>query len=192
MRGLDVAGVSWPWWPRLGQWWQVEESSPELREGCLASEGEHGVRWGTPEGGFKGAGEHGGGVALTSARGMRGRALVHALASGHGVEHEVAQREVMFKHGLAPNLWDYGHDPVERSLPLTFLCRLCVEAYGFRWLDQEIWSGEVGFVSLPNTERRSRVWSVQGTRPNAIFRYEVEGLVRHIFVNGSLGFWDRD
>jgi hypothetical protein len=24
--------------------------------------------------------------------------------------------------------------------------------------------------------------------PNAIFRYEVEGLVYHIFVNGSLGF----
>jgi hypothetical protein len=33
------------------------------------------------------------------------------------------------------------------------------------------------------------VWRVQGTRPNAIFRYEVEGLVRHIFVNGSLEFW---
>jgi hypothetical protein len=42
------------------------------------------------------------------------------------------EREVMFKPGLAPNLRDYGHDPVERSLPLTFLCHLCEEAYGFR------------------------------------------------------------
>jgi hypothetical protein len=70
-------------------------------------------------------------VALTRARGVRGRAQVHALTSGHGVEHEGAQREVKFKCGLAPNLRDYGHDPVERSLPLTFLCRLCVEVYGF-------------------------------------------------------------
>jgi hypothetical protein len=52
--------------------------------------------------------------------------------------------------------------------------------------------GEVGFVSLPSTERGSRVWRVQSMRPDAIFWYEVEGLVRHIFVNGSLEFWDRD
>jgi hypothetical protein len=71
-------------------------------------------------------------VALTRAQGVRGRVPVGALAPGHGVEHEAAQREVMFKRGLAPNLCDYGHDPIERSLPLTFLCRLCVEAYGFR------------------------------------------------------------
>jgi hypothetical protein len=57
---------------------------------------------------------------------------VRALAPGHGVEHEAAQREVMFKRVLAPNPCDYGHNPIERSLPLTFLCRLCVEAYGFR------------------------------------------------------------
>jgi hypothetical protein len=56
---------------------------------------------------------------------------VRALAPGHGVEHEAAQRVVKFKRELAPNLRDYGHDPVERSLHLTFLCRLCVEAYGF-------------------------------------------------------------
>jgi hypothetical protein len=49
-------------------------------------------------------GEHDRGVALTCARGMRGRAPVCALASGHGVEHEAAQREVMFKRGWAPNL----------------------------------------------------------------------------------------
>jgi hypothetical protein len=70
-------------------------------------------------------------VALTCARGVRGPAPVRALAPGQGVEHEVAQREVKLKHGLAPNLCNYGHDPVERSLPLTFLCHLCVEAYGF-------------------------------------------------------------
>jgi hypothetical protein len=56
---------------------------------------------------------------------------MRALARGHSVEHEAAKRVVKFKHGLAPNLRDYGHDPVERSLHLTFLCRLCVEAYGF-------------------------------------------------------------
>jgi hypothetical protein len=70
-------------------------------------------------------------VALTPAWGVRGRAPVRALAPGHDVVHEAAQREVKFKRGLAPNPFDYGHDPVERSLPLTFLCRLCVEAYGF-------------------------------------------------------------
>jgi hypothetical protein len=70
-------------------------------------------------------------VALTRARGVRGRAPVRALAPGHDVEHEATQREVKFKRGLAPNLRDYGHDPVERSLPLTFLRRLCVEAYEF-------------------------------------------------------------
>jgi hypothetical protein len=70
-------------------------------------------------------------VDLTRAQGVRGRALVRALAPGHGVEHEAAQRVVKFKRGLAPNIHDYGHDPVERSLHLTFPCRLCVEAYGF-------------------------------------------------------------
>jgi hypothetical protein len=81
--------------------------------------------------GLKGSSKHGRGVALTCAQGLRGRALVRALAYWHGIEHEAAQSEVKFKRGLAPNLRDYGHDPVERSLPLTFLCRLCVEAYGF-------------------------------------------------------------
>jgi hypothetical protein len=79
---MDAAGVSWPRWPRLGQWWRAEESSPKLREGCLASEGEHGVRWGTPRGGFKGTSERGRGEALTSAQGVRGRAPVRALAPG--------------------------------------------------------------------------------------------------------------
>jgi hypothetical protein len=83
-------------------------------------------------GGLKGVGEHGQGVALTCARDVCGRAPVRVLAPVHGVEHEAVQREVKFMHVLAPNLCDYGHDPVERYLPLTFLCRLCVEAYGFR------------------------------------------------------------
>jgi hypothetical protein len=80
---------------------------------------------------FKGAGEHGRGVALTRARGVRGRALVRALAPGHGIEHEATHRVVKFKRGLDPNLRNYGHDLVGRSLHLTFLCRLCVEVYGF-------------------------------------------------------------
>jgi hypothetical protein len=42
-------------------------------------------------GGLKGAGEHDRGVALTCTRGVRGRAPVRALASGHDVEHEEAQ-----------------------------------------------------------------------------------------------------
>jgi hypothetical protein len=49
----------------------------------------------------------------------------------HSVEHEAAQREVEFKRGLAPNLGDFSHNPVERSLPLRSLCRLCVEASRF-------------------------------------------------------------
>jgi hypothetical protein len=70
-------------------------------------------------------------VALTRTRRVCGQAPVRALAPGHGVEHEAAQREVMFKHGLAPNPCDYGHDPVERSLPLTFLCRFVWRLMGF-------------------------------------------------------------
>jgi hypothetical protein len=70
-------------------------------------------------------------VAPTRARGVRGGALVRALAPRQGIEHKAAQRMVKFKRGLAPNLRDYGHDPVERSLHQTFFCRLCVASYGF-------------------------------------------------------------
>jgi hypothetical protein len=80
---------------------------------------------------FKGAGENDREVALTCAWGVPGRAPVRALAPRHDVEHEAAQRVVKFKRGLATNLHDYGHDPIERSLHLIFLCRLSVEAYGF-------------------------------------------------------------
>jgi hypothetical protein len=54
--------------------------------------------------GFIGAGEHGRGRGSDK---CSGRARVNASArSGawHGVEHKAAQREVEFKHGLAPNL----------------------------------------------------------------------------------------
>jgi hypothetical protein len=67
-------------------------------------------------------------VALTLAHGVRGVAPVHALAPGHGVEHEAAQRMVKFKRGLTPNLRDYGHDPIERSPHRTFLCHLYLAA----------------------------------------------------------------
>jgi hypothetical protein len=143
-------------------------------------------------GGFIGAGEHDRGRGSDKCSG-RARANASARSGAwHGVEHEAAQREVEFKRGLAPNLRDYGHDPVERSLPLTFLCRLCVEACKFCWLDQEIERGGIRFVSLPLTGRRSWVWRVQGTRPDAIFWHEVEGLVRHNFVNGVIRIWARD
>jgi hypothetical protein len=166
--GEAIQGLGWGWGSL--KWLATMTGARVARAGgaelagakgvCLASKGERGVRWGASRGGLKGVSKHGWGVALTCARGVRRRAPVRALASGHGVEHKAAQREVKFKRGLAPNLWDYGHDPVERSLPLTFLCCYCVEAYGFRWLDQEIWRGEVGFDSLLNSERRSRVWCV--------------------------------
>jgi hypothetical protein len=32
-RGLEMSGVGWPRWPRLGLQWRAEESSPELRRG---------------------------------------------------------------------------------------------------------------------------------------------------------------
>jgi hypothetical protein len=41
-RGLEATGVGWPRWPRLGQWWRAEESSPELRRGVWPA------RWGAP------------------------------------------------------------------------------------------------------------------------------------------------
>jgi hypothetical protein len=56
---------------------------------------------------------------------------VRALAPRHGIEYEAVQRMVKFKRGLAPNLRDYDHDPVERFLHRTCLCHLCVAAYGF-------------------------------------------------------------
>jgi hypothetical protein len=186
-----VTKAGWPRWPRLAWQWRAEESSPGLRRGVWPTKVSTG--WGEARLGSL----YRRGRAWPRARlwQLLGRAWANASASSgawYGVEHEAAQREVKFKRGLAPNLWDYGHDPVERSLPLTFLCRLCVEACRFCLLDQEIERGEIEFVSLPRTERRSQVWRVQGTRPGAIFWYEVEGSVRHNFVNGVIRIWSRD
>jgi hypothetical protein len=86
---------------------------------------------------------------------VRGAAPVRALAPGHGIEHEAAQRMVKFKRGLAPNLRDYGHDPIERSLHRTFLCSLCVVAYGFCSLEPKILCDQIRFVSLLKSEMKS-------------------------------------
>jgi hypothetical protein len=50
----------------------------------------------------------------------RGSASARSGAWARRGAREV-QRMVKFKRGLAPNLRDYGHDPVERSLHRTFL-----------------------------------------------------------------------
>jgi hypothetical protein len=83
--GQAQFGRGWSELATTAEAWAVMAGGGKLagaKEGCLASEGEHGVRWGAPEGGFKGTGERGRGEALTIARGVRGRALVCALASG--------------------------------------------------------------------------------------------------------------
>jgi hypothetical protein len=54
--------------------------------------------------GFIGAGEHGQGRGSDKCSG-HARANASARSGAwHDVEHEAAQREVEFKHGLAPNL----------------------------------------------------------------------------------------
>ena len=80
---------------------------------------------------------------------------MRALPPGHGIEHEAALRVVTFRRPLAPNLLDYGHDPFERSLHRTFLCRLCVATYRFCSLELKIWGALVGFVSLRESEIKS-------------------------------------
>jgi hypothetical protein len=64
---------------------------------------------------------------------------------------------VKFKRRLAPNIRGDGHDPIERSLHLTFLCHFCVEAYEFCCLEPKIWSDEVWFVSLLKPEMKSQI-----------------------------------
>jgi hypothetical protein len=186
-----VTGVGWPRWPRLWRQWRAGRSSPELRRGvwpAMVSAGWSEVR----QGRLYRRGRARPRAGLWQALGACAANASARSGVWHNVEHEAAQREVEFKCGLTPNLWDYGHDPIERSLPLRFLCRLCVEASRFGWLDQEIERGEILFVSLPHTGRRSLVWRVQGTRPDAIFWHKTERLVRHVFVNGDIRIWDRD
>ena len=57
-------------------------------------------------GGFIGAGEHGQGWG-SDKRSGRARANASARSGAwHGVEHEAAQREVEFKSGLAPKIFE--------------------------------------------------------------------------------------
>jgi hypothetical protein len=49
----------------------------------------------------------------------------------HSVKHVVGFSVVIFKRLLAPNLHEFGQDPIVRFLLLTALCRLCVEAEAF-------------------------------------------------------------
>jgi hypothetical protein len=141
-RGLEVIGGSWPRWSMLGWWWRAEGGSPELREGCLASEGERGVRWGTPEGGFKGAGERGRGEALTSTRGVRWRAPVRALASGTASStRQRRERSCSSADWLQIlRLWPWSRwDISSPDIPLSLVCGgLQVSLTGSR--DMEGWS----------------------------------------------------
>jgi hypothetical protein len=87
--------------------------------------------------GFIGAGRPSRGAGLTSARGMRDGAPERAQPHGHCVEHMAELSVVAFKRLLAPNLHKFGQDPIVRSVPLTKLCRLCVEAEAFLGLCSE-------------------------------------------------------
>jgi hypothetical protein len=87
--------------------------------------------------GFIGVGGHSQGFGLTGARGMRGGAPERAQPHWHGVEHVAAFSVVAFKCLLAPNLHEFGQDPIVRSLLPTTLCHLCVEAKTFLGLCNE-------------------------------------------------------
>ena len=87
--------------------------------------------------GFIGVSRHRRAISQTGARGVRGGAPVRAQALRHSVEHVAEFSVVAFKHPLAPNLREFGQDPIVRSLLLTTLCRLCVEAEAFLGLCSE-------------------------------------------------------
>jgi hypothetical protein len=87
--------------------------------------------------GFIGASERSQGVDLTSARGMRGGAPKCTHPHWYVVEHVAEFSVVVFKRILAPNLREFGQDPIVRSLVLTIFCRLCVEAEAFHGLCSE-------------------------------------------------------
>jgi hypothetical protein len=87
--------------------------------------------------GFIGVGERRQAVGLTSARGVRGGAPVRAQPHCHGVKHVTELSVVVFKRPLAPDLHDFGQDPVVRFLLPTTLCRLCVEVEAFLGLCSE-------------------------------------------------------
>jgi hypothetical protein len=69
-------------------------------------------------------------------------------------------------------------------LPTSY--RSCVGVIGFGLLVSKIWSSEVWSVSQPEPEANPWFCRVHGSRPNAIFWHLIEGLVRHVFVNGSI------
>jgi hypothetical protein len=63
--------------------------------------------------------------------GVRGGAPKRAQPHGHGVEHMAELIVVAFKCLVAPNLHEFGQNPIVRSLPPSKLYRLCVEAEAF-------------------------------------------------------------
>jgi hypothetical protein len=81
--------------------------------------------------GFIGAGERSRGVGLKSARGVLGGAPERTQPHWHDVEHVAAFSVITFKRLLAPNLREFGQDPIVRSLLPTSLSRLCVDAEAF-------------------------------------------------------------
>jgi hypothetical protein len=148
----------------------------EAKEGRLAGEGEHGVRWGAPAGtaegeGARGLGEH--------RRADQGRTRVHVHSA------QVLASVVIHPCLLSP--WSV-HKTSSPSYKLPILCGgHMILPTGFK--DLEPWNP----VCLPaRTRGKSRVLSCQGSRPNAIFWHVIEGLVRHIFVNGVIRIWARD
>jgi hypothetical protein len=76
-------------------------------------------------------------VGLTGARGMRGGAPVRAQPPRHDVKHVAEFSVVAFKRPLAPNLREFGQDPIIRFLLLATLCRLSVEVEAFLGLCSE-------------------------------------------------------
>jgi hypothetical protein len=68
---------------------------------------------------------------------------VRALAPGHGIEHEAAQRVVKFKRGLAPNLCDYGHIPL---IDLFTIHSFVV--YVWSLMDFVVWSRRYGVMKF--------------------------------------------
>jgi hypothetical protein len=68
---------------------------------------------------------------------VRGRAPECAQPHGHGVKHVAELSVVALKRLVAPNLHEFGQDPIVRYVPPTKLCRLCVEAEAFLGLCSE-------------------------------------------------------
>jgi hypothetical protein len=87
--------------------------------------------------GFIGVSGHRRAVGLTGARGVHGGAPVRAQPPRHDIEHVAEFSVVAFKRSLAPNLHEFGQDPIVRFLLPTTLYRLCVEVEAFLGLCSE-------------------------------------------------------